>query len=164
MVFKLGTTEDLRLACMPMLVSMALTLMQGHSVSTEGGRGERIQRWILSTTKQAIIISMLRYIMSTWPWLSDKNTIHRAWPSCCFSFHRLMWHINIFLRTPSTETAHDGNILSISMCVDVASRFTVLVACNLFAVVAVSVPIICYWRPDLWVAKASANSSLQKIP
>ena len=45
MAFKLGMTVD-------MLVSMTLDWMQGHSGLAE----ETIQRWIISTTKQAITI------------------------------------------------------------------------------------------------------------
>ena len=47
MTFKLGMTVD-------MLVSVTLTLMQGHNGLTE----DQIQRWIILTTKQAISIKL----------------------------------------------------------------------------------------------------------
>ena len=48
MAVKLGMKVDL---CMGMVVSMTLTLLQGHSGSAE----EQIQLWIISTTKQTKI-------------------------------------------------------------------------------------------------------------
>ena len=49
MVFKLGMAADVCMACMLILVSMTLTLMQGHSGSAKA----KHQGWIISTTKQA---------------------------------------------------------------------------------------------------------------
>ena len=52
MAFKLGMTVHLCMACitMLMLVSMILTLVQGHSGLAE----DTIQRFIISRTKQVI--------------------------------------------------------------------------------------------------------------
>ena len=50
MAFKLGMSVDLCMAYMPMLVSMTLTLMQGHNGSAKAT--------IIWTTKQAISITL----------------------------------------------------------------------------------------------------------
>ena len=52
MAFNRGMTIDLCMAYMLRLVTMNLTLMQGHS----GLADDKLQRWIISTTKQAISI------------------------------------------------------------------------------------------------------------
>ena len=54
MAFKLGMTVDLCMAYVLILVSMILTLMQGHS----GLAKAKNQRWMLSATKQAISIKL----------------------------------------------------------------------------------------------------------
>ena len=54
MAFKLGMKVDLCMGYILMVVSMTLTLMQGHSGSIE----ENIQLGIISTTKQAIKIKL----------------------------------------------------------------------------------------------------------
>ena len=62
MEFKLGMKEDLCMAYILMLVSMTLTLMQGHSASAE----EVNQCSIICTTKQVINIKLattVRYFL-----------------------------------------------------------------------------------------------------
>ena len=57
-----------------MLVSMTLTLMQGHS----GSAKDKNQCWIISTTKQATSIALAMYngrplfYFFTWPWLCKR--------------------------------------------------------------------------------------------
>ena len=62
MVFKLGVTVDLCIVYMLMVVSMTLTLMQGHSGLAE----EKSQRWIIWTTKQAISILLSATVGHVW--------------------------------------------------------------------------------------------------
>ena len=54
MAFKLGMKFDLCMGYTFMVVSMTLTLMQGHS----GSAGKKNQFWIISTTKQAVHIKL----------------------------------------------------------------------------------------------------------
>ena len=56
MTLKLGMTVDLWTAYMLILVSMNLTLLQGHS----GSADEKNQRWIISATNQVSLISIER--------------------------------------------------------------------------------------------------------
>ena len=71
-------TVDLCMAYMLMLVSMSLTLMQGHSGSTK----PKNQCWIILTTKQAVSIKLPTFFM----WKHFEN-IYMAWPALfCFGF------------------------------------------------------------------------------
>ena len=54
MAFKRGMLVDLRMTYMLMLMSITLTLMQGHSGLAE----EKIQLWIILTSKQAMSIKL----------------------------------------------------------------------------------------------------------
>ena len=68
--FKLGMTVDLWVPYMLMLVSITLTLMQGRS----GSAMAKIQRWIISTTKQATSINLATTVghCFTWLWLCKR--------------------------------------------------------------------------------------------
>ena len=64
-------TVDLCRVDMLMLVSMTLTLMQGHNGLAE----ENIQRWIISTTKQAISIQLSETVGHDKFYLSPKSSV-----------------------------------------------------------------------------------------
>ena len=79
--FILGMNVDLCMAYMLMLVSMILTLMQSHS----GSAKYKIQCWIISTTKQAIIIipaTMVGHLLRD----LDFENVYTAGPTCFFLF------------------------------------------------------------------------------
>ena len=68
MAFKLGMAVDLCMTYMSMLVSMTLTLTQGHTGSAKA----KYQRWIISTTMQAISIKLAfnsrHFFTCRWLW------------------------------------------------------------------------------------------------
>ena len=81
MAFKLGMTLNIFMPYMLMLVSMTLTLMQGHS------RSAKNQRWIISTSKQAMSIKLATTVgllaEFTWSCLDFEN-VYMAWSYCSF--------------------------------------------------------------------------------
>ena len=115
-----------------MLVSMTLTLMQGYSGSAKAN----IQCWIISTTKQAINITLattvgfciLFFSFFTWPWLwkglYDLTTLFVVVVLCVFYFrfticnklgHSRLTRNWLLITTRSSLADHvtdDGNSIS----------------------------------------------------
>ena len=71
MTFKLGTMVDLSMAYVLMLVSMTLTLMQGHN----GLACDKNQRWFISTTIMHARLNCVSHDL-------DFENSYMAWPSC----------------------------------------------------------------------------------
>ena len=90
MAFKRGMTVDVCMAYMLMLVSMTSTVMQGHFGSATAIKKTTPQRWIMTTTNQAISIkfaTMIGHFLSN---DLDFEKVYRAWPACFIYIYT--WH------------------------------------------------------------------------
>ena len=79
-IFKLwhSMTVDLFMAYVLMLVSMTLTLMQGHNGSAKA----KSKRWIISTIKQAIRIKLATTVCLFFLYDLDFENVYTPWPAC----------------------------------------------------------------------------------
>ena len=86
---------------MPMLDSMTLTTMQGHSGSTKANN----QRWIISTTTQAISINTScngsQYLRDL-----DYENGYMAWPSRCWC--RCLYPVPRLTKTWKSRSGRPG--------------------------------------------------------
>ena len=80
LAFTLGMTVDLCMSYLLMLVSMTLTLMQGHSGSAKA----KIQYWFILKTKQAKSIKLATTVGHFYVIMTLKTIIWLAWPACFY--------------------------------------------------------------------------------